>query len=284
MAVLLRAAATLLAAAAFHVPSLHAAPADSPLGVWLDHTGRGAVEIKSCGDKLCGHVVWVKSTSDAKGCGRQIIGDAAATGGGRVHTGWIYSPEKRKRYNVELSPADGGRLKVLGYAGTRLFSKTMYWTLAPADLQRCDGTTAAAAPAAPASPSTPAVSPPARDPAAHVSQEPLPAGSAPAGPVATAPIRRQQAASQPAQPVLPPRTAMPSDLEAQPGKVEMARPQPDQPAPEPEAASDGSEAAISRPPRRLAEILDHVLSRSSGGGDCRLDLPWVKVEFPCERD
>lgn len=283
MAVLLRAAATLLAAAAFHVPSLDAAaPADSPQGIWLDHTGRGAIEIKPCADKLCGHVVWVKSTSDTKGCGRQIIGDAAATGGGRVHTGWIYSPEKRKRYNVELSPADGGRLKVLGYAGTKLFSKTMYWMPAPADLQRCDGTTAAAAPAAPASPSTPAVSPPARDPAAQVRQEPLPAGNAPAGPVATAPIRTQQAASSPAQPVLPPRRAVPRGPEAHPGKEEMVRPQPEQLTPEPEAASDSSESAT-RTPRRLAEILDQVLSRSADG-DCRLDLPWVKVEFPCERD
>jgi hypothetical protein len=32
---------------------------------------------------------------------------------------------------------DGSKLKVVGYAGTKLFSETMVWTRAPADLQRC---------------------------------------------------------------------------------------------------------------------------------------------------
>ena len=38
----------------------------SPLGVWIDHTGRGAVEITDCGGKLCGRIVWVKDPAIAK--------------------------------------------------------------------------------------------------------------------------------------------------------------------------------------------------------------------------
>ena len=106
MPVLTRAAAMLLTAAALSTSST-AASANGPLGVWLDHTGRGAVEIKPCGDKLCGHVVWVKSTTDSKGCGRQIIGDAVAAGGkSSLHRGWIDLPVTTSRMRpVSAKPA-----------------------------------------------------------------------------------------------------------------------------------------------------------------------------------
>ena len=46
-----------------------AAHADnSATGVWIDHTGRGAVEITECnGNKLCGHVAWVKDCQEHGG-------------------------------------------------------------------------------------------------------------------------------------------------------------------------------------------------------------------------
>src|SRR5690606_31088829 len=92
---------------------------DDPTGVWMSDTGRGAVEIKDCGGKLCGVVVWVKDATDAEGCGRQIIGDLVK-GGGNAWGGdsaWIYSPEKKKTFNVEVTPLADGTLKVKGYAG-----------------------------------------------------------------------------------------------------------------------------------------------------------------------
>jgi uncharacterized protein (DUF2147 family) len=122
----------------------HAFAAGDPTGVWINDTGRGAVEIKTCGKALCGHVVWVKDASDTKGCGKQIIGEAQSVGGGVWDNGWIYSPEKRKNFDVELTPLKNGDLQVTGYMGTKLFSKTMIWTRAPADLKRC-GTTEAKA-------------------------------------------------------------------------------------------------------------------------------------------
>lgn len=133
-----------------------------PTGVWVNDTGRGAIEIKDCEGKLCGHVVWVKDTSDVNGCGRQIIGDLVSSGGG-VWGGddaWVYSPEKKKRYNVEVTPLSDGTLKVKGYAGISFLSKTMIWTKAPADLTRCSTQEAATPPAAPA-PGAEAAAPPA---------------------------------------------------------------------------------------------------------------------------
>ncbi len=138
------------ALAAVLLSSAPALAAGDPQGVWMNDTGRGAIEIKDCNGKLCGHVVWVKDpTADAKGCGRQIIGDLVSAGSG-VWGGddaWIYSPEKKKNYNVEITPLADGTLKVKGYAGLSFLSKTMIWTKAPADLQRCSTQEAAATPA-----------------------------------------------------------------------------------------------------------------------------------------
>ena len=66
-------------------------------GVWIDHTGRGAVEITNCGSNLCGRVVWIKDEKNAKGCGVQIIGNAKPVAGGKWDNGWIYRPRCRRQ-------------------------------------------------------------------------------------------------------------------------------------------------------------------------------------------
>lgn len=125
------------------------ARADSPVGVWIDDTGRGAVEIVDCGSgKLCGKLVWLQDAKDLKACGTAIIGDVTKDGDG-WDNGWIYSPEKDAKYDVALTPAGADKLTVLGYAGTKLFSREMTWTRAPADLKRCDAEQATTPPGAP---------------------------------------------------------------------------------------------------------------------------------------
>jgi uncharacterized protein (DUF2147 family) len=120
--------------------------ASDPRGVWIDERGRGGVEIKDCGAKLCGHIVWARDEADSKkGCGKQIIGDVAPQGGGVWDNGWIYDPDKGRRYDVELKPLDDNRLRVKGYAGVKFFSRSMIWTRAPADTKRCDAVGAKAA-------------------------------------------------------------------------------------------------------------------------------------------
>jgi uncharacterized protein (DUF2147 family) len=125
----------------------------APVGLWYDHTGRGAVEITRCGDALCGHLVWLKDANDNEVCGRQIIGNVRPVAGGKWDNGWIYDPEKDAKYDVELTPMGSGKLKVLGYAGTKLFSETMIWQRAPDNLKKCNQHQAStAAPAAAADP------------------------------------------------------------------------------------------------------------------------------------
>jgi uncharacterized protein (DUF2147 family) len=111
--------------------------ASSPTGIWLDHTGRGAVEITDCGGKLCGHIVWLKDAANIGTCGLQVIGNVKPMTGGRWDGGWIYDPEKNSKYDVEITQQHDQKLKVMGYAGVKFLSETMIWTRAPADLQRC---------------------------------------------------------------------------------------------------------------------------------------------------
>jgi uncharacterized protein (DUF2147 family) len=125
------------AAIAVALLSTGAARADSsPLGLWIDHTGRGAVEIVNCGDKLCGFVAWVKDAKDAEGCGEKIIGDVKSVGGGKWDNGWIWDPDSSSKYDVELTPM-GDQMRVVGYAGTKWLSETYTWKRAPADLKKC---------------------------------------------------------------------------------------------------------------------------------------------------
>jgi uncharacterized protein (DUF2147 family) len=111
--------------------------ASGPTGIWLDHTGRGAVEIADCGGKLCGHIVWLKDAANMTTCGLQVIGNVKPMTGGKWDGGWIYDPEKDSKYDVEITQQNDQKLKVMGYAGVKFLSETMMWTRAPADLQRC---------------------------------------------------------------------------------------------------------------------------------------------------
>ena len=115
-----------------------AVAATSPSGVWLDHTGRGAVEIRSCGEALCGHIVWLQDKANSSLCGHQIIGNVRQVSRTTWDKGWIYSPERNSRFDVELRLLKSGKLRVLGYAGVKFLSETMIWSPAPADLQKCN--------------------------------------------------------------------------------------------------------------------------------------------------
>jgi uncharacterized protein (DUF2147 family) len=123
----------------------NAAPS-GPTGVWIDHTGRGAVEISECSGGLCGRIVWLKDAGHKSVCGKQIIGNAKRTSAGTWDGGWIYDPDKEARYSVELKLMNADRLRVMGYMGSKLFSETYTWKRATADLSRCDAPAATASP------------------------------------------------------------------------------------------------------------------------------------------
>lgn len=108
-----------------------------PIGLWFDHTGRGAIEITDCGGALCGRLVWLKDAGHGQACGTQILGNVKPVGAGKWDGGWIYDPEENAKYSVEITPLGSDRLRVMGYLGSKLLSETMVWRRAPADLKRC---------------------------------------------------------------------------------------------------------------------------------------------------
>lgn len=125
------------------------------LGLWIDHTGRGAIEITECDGKLCGHVAWLKDTKFSDQCGKQIIGNARPVGKNKWDRGWIFDPERGRKFDVELTLLREDRMRVKGYAGLKWLSESHTWKRAPADIQKCavtddgagNGETTAAAPA-----------------------------------------------------------------------------------------------------------------------------------------
>lgn len=158
------AAALSLAASTLPAIRAHAQSAPPPTavaGVWFDDTGQGAIEIGMCGDKLCGHIVWLKDPSDKSGkpltdgynpqasmrgrpiCGLQVIGNLQRISGNIWDKGWIYDPKEGKSYDVEIKLRAPDRLSVTGYLGVKFLSETFEWKRAPAGLGRCTATAGA---------------------------------------------------------------------------------------------------------------------------------------------
>lgn len=152
---------TLLAACAFAISATGAwaaSKAAPELGVWLDHTAQGAVEIAPCGNRLCGHIVWLKQPNTPEGkplvdvynpipgkrkrpiCGLPVVGNLQKQAGGSWDAGWVYDPKDGKSYDFAVQYEGKDRLTVTGYMGSKFFGKSMTWTRAPASLRRCAAT------------------------------------------------------------------------------------------------------------------------------------------------
>jgi len=139
-------------------PATAGQPQPMEVGLWYDETGRGAVELLPCGPKLCGRIAWLREQVNAEGrplvdrynpnagrrttpiCGLQVIGDAQKMAAGSWDSGWIYDPKTGSSYSVALLLQGPDQLKVTGYKGMKLLSKSFIWKRAPADLPRCSTT------------------------------------------------------------------------------------------------------------------------------------------------
>lgn len=281
--------------AALSLMSTPTLAAPSPLGVWIDHSGRGAVEIKPCGNALCGYVVAVKSDRDTKGCGKQIIGGAKARNGNLWSGGWIYSPERRKTFDVELKPLENGNLRVVGFAGVRLFSRTMIWKPAPADLKRCGDNeqTAAVAPAKPISAKA-ETSAPAPEAAPKPVATPEPAQKANTPEPETADSKTAPAADNAAAPSAAEAANEGSAANSAAAKPETSEPEAAAPTDEPAQSEDqtadieeGEDAGPPVPREKGLDLgglnLEKILTKTKNG-KCKIDLPWVKLTVDCNTD
>jgi uncharacterized protein (DUF2147 family) len=131
------------------------------MGVWINHTGKGAVEIRPCGtsgasaNRLCGFIVWLKEPNKKNGgpltdghnpdgakrrrtiCGLPVLGSLQRVSGG-WDNGWVYDPEQGSQFDAAIQLSSRDRLTLTGYKGVKFFSKSFQWKRAPAGLQRCD--------------------------------------------------------------------------------------------------------------------------------------------------
>ena len=122
--------------AATMASAANTADAASVSGLWYDHTGRSVIQVSKCGSGLCGRIVWLKNKTHESICGTAIIGGGKKVGSS-YDTGWIYSPEKGRKFDVELKLLNENKLRVKGYVGTKLLSKTFVWNRAPGNLELC---------------------------------------------------------------------------------------------------------------------------------------------------
>jgi uncharacterized protein (DUF2147 family) len=115
----------------------------TPVGRWYAEGGAAQVAIETCGEALCGTVVWLRSPIDEHGCAlrdaqnpdpalrqRPIVGlevhpapdDASFWTGGS-----IYDPSSGRTYRCTLRVLGDDRLELRGYLGVPLLGRTTHW-------------------------------------------------------------------------------------------------------------------------------------------------------------
>ncbi len=116
-----------------------------PQGTWLTQAGDAKVRIKSCGNALCGSIVWLKTPIDPNTgkpqvddknadpqlasrpiIGLQIFGDMRPVSQGKW-SGHIYNADDGKTYESSISHTGPNSLRVEGCVGTLCGGET--WTL-----------------------------------------------------------------------------------------------------------------------------------------------------------
>lgn len=153
--VLKRIAKTLILGAGLVMAAGPAMAANSPLGWWLDQTGKGGVYIYQCGQYLCGKVEWLRTPLNKDGkpvedvlnsnaslrtrqlCGILTMGNFVADGPNAWKGGWIYDAANGKTYDSVMHLKDDGTLVVRGYIGTPMFGRSETWTRPTATLTPC---------------------------------------------------------------------------------------------------------------------------------------------------
>ena len=129
--------------------------AQAAAGIWLDDEARAGVELKPCGDQLCGSIVWLKNPLSPEGkpwtdklnpdeskrarpvCGLQVMGDLKKVDNGGWSGGWVYDPEEGKQFDLDLSMKGNDILVVRGFWKVKMLGETYEWKRMPADTPRC---------------------------------------------------------------------------------------------------------------------------------------------------
>lgn len=131
------------------------ARASDPTGLWWAEGGFAQVEVRHCGDALCGQVVWLRHPLDTDGCalrdvenpdpelrdrpveGLQILRGLKPSEDepGEWEGGRIYDPSSGRTYSAMVETQGPDRLRVRGYLGIRLLGRTTTWVRVGSETQ-----------------------------------------------------------------------------------------------------------------------------------------------------
>jgi uncharacterized protein (DUF2147 family) len=119
----------------------------TPVGRWYAEGGAAQVELRPCGQALCGEVVWLRSPFDENGCilrdrwnpdpalrdhsvmGLEIVRGLVPAPGvaARWTGGTIYDPTSGRTYGATLALEGEDRAALRGYLGVPLLGRTTTW-------------------------------------------------------------------------------------------------------------------------------------------------------------
>jgi uncharacterized protein (DUF2147 family) len=112
-----------------------AASDGSVFGVWRNAKGSVEVEVRPCGERICGYVVWAnaKARRDAREGGgkplisQQILRDMRRRGPG-VWEGEVYAPDLDRTFRGQARLTGPDALRIRGCVVARLFCRSQTWT------------------------------------------------------------------------------------------------------------------------------------------------------------
>jgi uncharacterized protein (DUF2147 family) len=99
-------------------------------GIWLRDTGEARVRFDTCGDAMCGTIIWLKPgiASRAK-LGQRVFYDMKPVGA-HAWTGKAFGPDTGAVYLGKLS-VQGSNLSTSGCVAGGMLCKSMNWTRVP---------------------------------------------------------------------------------------------------------------------------------------------------------
>ncbi len=118
---------------------------DDIVGIWLNTSGQGQIQIYKEGDKYFGKLVWLKEPNNTKGTPKMDVNNPDEKlrtnpllgliilrnfkyDDGEWNGGRIYDPQNGKDYKCYLKLKDAKTLNVRGYIGFSLLGRTEVWT------------------------------------------------------------------------------------------------------------------------------------------------------------
>lgn len=124
-----------LVAALAASPVAAAPPASSPQGLWLNPHGSVAVRTGTCGDKICGWIVWASDAAqkDARESGvghlvgTELLEDYRPRGPDSW-AGTVFVPDMGRHFSSEIDTLSAGRLKIKGCILGGLICKSQIWS------------------------------------------------------------------------------------------------------------------------------------------------------------